>query len=64
MAHEGVHFAVMDDMIFVNMEFSYISVALLKNGVAYIVGVLYVLIQGSKGAIRLDLFNCKGTLKL
>lgn len=63
-AHEGEHFGDEDDMIFVNMEFSNKRFALLEWGSAYRWGEHYVLIQGSKGAIRLDLFNCKGTLKL
>ena len=63
-AHEGENFGDEDDMIFVNMEFSNKRFALLEWGSAYRWGEHYVLIQGTKGAIRLDLFNCKGTLKL
>ncbi|MFR9374099.1 Gfo/Idh/MocA family protein, partial [Streptococcus pneumoniae] len=51
-AHEGEHFGDEDDMIFVNMEFSNKRFALLEWGSAYRWGEHYVLIQGSKGAIR------------
>mgnify|MGYP000585720984 CR=1 FL=1 len=33
-------------------------------GLCLSLGEHYVLIQGTKGAIKLDLFNCKGTLKV
>ena len=63
-AHQGENFGDEDDMIFVNMEFSGKRFALLEWGSAYRWGEHYVLIQGTKGAIKLDLFNCKGTLKV
>ena len=51
-------------MIFINMEFPNKRFALLEWGSAYRWGEHYVLIQGTKGAIKLDMFNCGGTLKL
>ena len=63
-AHQGENFGDEDDMIFVNMEFPGKRFALLEWGSAYRWGEHYVLIQGTKGAIKLDLFNCKGTLKV
>ena len=63
-AHQGENFGDEDDMIFVNMEFPGKRFALLEWGSAYRWGEHYVLIQGTKGAIKLDLFTCKGTLKV
>lgn len=63
-AHSGKNFGDEDDMIFINMEFSNKRFALLEWGSAYRWGEHYVLIQGTKGAIKLDMFNCGGTLKL
>jgi len=62
--HVGENFGDEDDFLIVNLEFSNKRFALLEWGSAYRWGEHYVLIQGTKGAIRLDLFNCKGTLKL
>ncbi|WP_162012403.1 Gfo/Idh/MocA family protein [Streptococcus sp. S784/96/1] len=63
-AHKGENFGDEDDMIFVNMEFSGKRFALLEWGSAYRWGEHYVLIQGTKGAIKIDMFNCRGTLKV
>lgn len=63
-AHNGENFGDEDDMIFINMEFPNKRFALLEWGSAYRWGEHYVLIQGTKGAIKLDMFNCGGTLKL
>ncbi|MGM0209306.1 hypothetical protein IGI96_003831 [Enterococcus sp. DIV0421] len=63
-AHVGAGFGDEDDMIFVNMEFSNRRFAICEWGSAYRWGEHYVLIQGTKGAIKLDMFNCKGTLKI
>ncbi len=61
-AHQGENFGDEEDMIFVNMEF-WQAICLLEWGSVYRWGEHYVLIQGTKGAIKLDLFNCKGILK-
>lgn len=63
-AHNGENFGDEDDMIFVNMEFPNKKFALLEWGSSYRWGEHYVLIEGTKGAIKLDMFNCKGTLKV
>ncbi|MBF0778782.1 Gfo/Idh/MocA family protein [Streptococcus cuniculi] len=63
-AHNGENFGDEDDMIFVNMEFPNKRFALLEWGSAYRWGEHYVLIQGTKGAIKLDMYNCRGTLKV
>lgn len=63
-AHDGEGFGDEDDMIFVNMEFSNKRFAICEWGSAYRWGEHYVLIQGTKGAIKLDMFNCGGTLKV
>lgn len=62
-AHKGEGFGDEDDMLFLNMEFADGRFAILEWGSAFHWPEHYVLIQGSKGAIRLDLFNCGGTLK-
>lgn len=63
-AHVGENFGDEDDMIIVNMEFSGKRFAVLEWGSAYRWGEHYVLIQGTKGAIKLDMFNTAGTLKI
>ncbi|MGQ7508228.1 Gfo/Idh/MocA family protein [Streptococcus suis] len=63
-AHVGENFGDEDDMIIVNMEFPGKKFAVLEWGSAYHWGEHYVLIQGTKGAIKLDMFYTKGTLKV
>lgn len=63
-AHRGEHFGNEDDMIFVNLEFENKKFALLEWGSAFRYGEHYVLIQGTKGYIKLDMYNVKGTLKV
>ncbi|MBF0786880.1 MULTISPECIES: Gfo/Idh/MocA family protein [unclassified Streptococcus] len=63
-AHDGEGFGDEDDMILVNMEFSNKRFAICEWGSAYRWGEHYVLIQGTKGAIKLDMFHCRGTLKV
>ena len=63
-AHQGENFGDEDDMIFVNMEFSNKRFAVLEWGSAFRWGEHYVLIEGTKGAIKIDMFNCGGTLKV
>lgn len=63
-AHKGEHFGDEDDMIFVNMEFSNNRFALLEWGSAFRKGEHYVLIEGTKGYIKIDMYDCGGTLKV
>lgn len=63
-AHQSEKFGDEDDMLFINMEYADGRFAILEWGSAFQWPEHYVLIQGSKGAIRLDLFNCGGTLKV
>lgn len=63
-AHQGDQFGDEDDMMFINMEFENQRYALLEWGSAFRWGEHYVLIQGTKGAIKLDMFHCGGTLKV
>ncbi len=51
-------------MLFVNMEFSDNRYAVLEWGSAFHWPEHYVLIQGTKGAIRIDMCDCGGTLKV
>ncbi|MBF0715378.1 Gfo/Idh/MocA family protein [Gemelliphila palaticanis] len=63
-AHQGEAFGDEDDMLFLNLEFSDNRFAVLEWGSAFRWGEHYVLIQGEKGAIKLDMYNCGGTLKV
>lgn len=62
--HTGENFGDEDDMIFINMEFSNKRFAVCEWGSAYRWGEHYVLIEGTKGAIKLDMFNTEGILKV
>lgn len=62
-AHQGENFGDEDDMLFINLEFPNNRFALLEYGSAFHWPEHYVLIQGTKGAIRIDMCNCGGTLK-
>lgn len=61
--HQGEHFGDEDDMLFITMEYPDNRYAVLEYGSAFHWPEHYVLVQGTKGAIRLDMFNCGGTLK-
>lgn len=63
-AHEGENFGDEDDMIFINMQFSGSRFAVLEWGSAFHWPEHYLLIQGTKGAIRLDMFDAGCTLKV
>lgn len=63
-AHSGEKFGDEDDMLFINMKFPNNRFALLEWGSAFRWGEHYVLIQGTKGAIKLDMFEAGGTLRL
>ena len=62
-AHCGEQFGDEDDMLFITMEYGDNRYAVLEYGSAFHWPEHYVLIQGTEGAIRLDMFNCGGTLK-
>ncbi|BFU59518.1 MULTISPECIES: Gfo/Idh/MocA family protein [Rodentibacter] len=63
-AHNGKKFGDEDDMIFVTMEYEDNRFAVLEWGSAFRWGEHYVLIQGEKGAIKIDMYNTKGTLRV
>lgn len=63
-AHKGKGFGDEDDMLFINMEFKNNRFAICEWGSAFRWTEHYVLIQGTKGAIKLDMCNCGGTLKV
>ncbi len=62
-AHKGEQFGDEDDMLFINLEFENDKYALLEYGSAFRWSEHYVLIQGTKGAIRIDMQEVKMTLK-
>lgn len=62
-AHQGEAFGDEDDMIFINMEFSDNRFAVMEWGSAFHWPEHYLLIQGTKGAIRLDMFDAGCTMK-
>ena len=63
-AHRGEEFGDEDDMIFINMKFSDNRYAVLEWGSAFHWPEHYLLIQGSRGAIKLDMFDAGVTLKV
>lgn len=62
-AHKGEDFGDEDDMIFINLRFSDDRFAVLEWGSAFHWPEHYLLIQGTKGAIRLDMLDAGCTLK-
>ncbi|MBU7228533.1 Gfo/Idh/MocA family protein [Staphylococcus pseudintermedius] len=62
--HKGDNFGDEDDMLIVNLEYSDGRYALLEYGNAFRWGEHYVLIEGTKGAIKLDLYQTGGTLRV
>lgn len=62
-AHHGEHFGDEDDMLFINLEFGNGTYAVLEYGSAFRWSEHYLLIQGTKGAIRLDMKDTGGTLR-
>ena len=64
LAHKGDGFGDEEDLIVANLEYSDKSCAVLEWGTAFRWGEHYVLIEGTKGAIKLDLYHCGGTLKV
>lgn len=62
-AHQGECFGDEDDMLFITMQYADKRYAVLEYGSAYHWPEHYVLIQGTEGAIRIDMYNCGGILK-
>lgn len=62
-AHKGEEFGDEDDMLFLNLEFENGTYALCEYGSAFRWPEHYVLIQGTKGAIKIDMCNVKMTVK-
>lgn len=62
-AHYGEKFGDEDDMLFISMRFKDNRYATLEWGSAFRWPEHYVLIQGTEGAIKLDMVNCGGTIK-
>ena len=62
-AHKGEHFGDEDDMLFITLEFGNGTYAVLEYGSAFRWSEHYLLIQGTKGAIRLDMKDTGVTLR-
>lgn len=62
-AHKGEHFGDEDDMLFMLLEFANGTYAVLEYGSAFHWPEHYVLIQGTKGAIKIDMCNVGMTVK-
>lgn len=63
-AHNGEAFGDEDDFIMMNLEFSGNRYAHLEWGSAFRWGEHYVMIQGTKGAIMLNMYDTGGTLRV
>ena len=62
-AHKGEQFGDEDDMLFINMEFGNNTYAVVEYGSAFHWPEHYVLIEGTEGAIRIDMCNVGMTVK-
>lgn len=62
-AHSGPEFGDEDDMLFLLLEFGNNTYAVIEYGSAFHWPEHYVLIQGTKGAIKLDMYNAGMTVK-
>lgn len=62
-AHTGEEFGDEDDMLFINLEFPGNKYAVIEYGSAFHWPEHYVLIQGTKGAIRIDMKDVAMTVK-
>ncbi|MFI3173541.1 MAG: Gfo/Idh/MocA family oxidoreductase [Eubacteriales bacterium] len=62
-AHSGERFGDEDDMLLLNLEFPNNKYAVIEYGSAYHWPEHYVLIQGTKGAIRIDMKDVAMTVK-
>ena len=63
-AHQGEAFGDEDDMIFITARFKDGRYAVMEWGSAFRWPEHYLLIQGTEGAIKLDMFDAGGTLKV
>lgn len=63
-AHQGEQFGDEDDMLFLNLEFGNGTYAICEYGSAFRWPEHYVLVQGTEGAIRVDMCNVGMTVKL
>lgn len=61
-AHTGPQFGDEDDMLFIMLEFGNNTYAICEYGSAFRYPEHYVLIQGTKGAIKIDMCNVDMTL--
>ncbi|QHW36674.1 Gfo/Idh/MocA family oxidoreductase [Staphylococcus ursi] len=62
--HQGEQFGDEDDMLLINLEYEDQRYAVLEYGNAFRWGEHYVLIEGTLGAIKLDLYHTGGTLRV
>ena len=62
-AHKGEHFGDEDDMLFITLEFGNNTYAVVEYGSAFHWPEHYLLVQGTEGAIRIDMFNVGMTVK-
>lgn len=62
-AHKGEHFGDEDDMLFITLEFGNNTYAVVEYGSAFRWSEHYLLIQGTEGAIRLDMKDAGVTLR-
>lgn len=62
-AHRGEQFGDEDDMLFLNLEFGNNTYAVIEYGSAFHWPEHYVLIEGTEGAIRIDMCNVGMTVK-
>ena len=62
-AHKGERFGDEDDMLFLSLEFVNGTYCIVEYGSAFHWPEHYVLIQGTKGAIRIDMCNVGMTVK-
>lgn len=63
-AHQGENFGDEDDMIMMQLEFSNHRYAQLEWGSAFRWGEHYILIEGTKGAIKINMYDTAGTLRV
>ena len=62
-AHKGEHFGDEDDMLFLNLQFDNNTFAVIEYGSAFRWSEHYLLIQGTEGAIRLDMKDTGMTVR-
>lgn len=62
-AHKGEHFGDEDDMLFLQLEFGNNTYAVVEYGSAFHWPEHYLLVQGTEGAIRIDMFNVGMSVK-